>query len=197
MLSGNTLTIPAGTILKFQNTGALSTAGKTLVNGTADSKVIFTSIKDDAYGGDTNADGSVSVPQAGDWLNLTFASGSSSSTIDNALVRYGKNGAIKVDGVSIDIKNTTVENNYSYGVWLNNSTSTIISSSLIQDHQKPEPGSSYGLFLTASSTPFIQNTNFKNNKTGIFADGTSSVQNGGGIIFDGNTINTTPANLIP
>ena len=55
---------------------------------------------------------------------------------------------------------------------------------------------SYGIYMVRSS-PAIQNTVFKNNKTAIFGDALSSVINLGGITFDGNTIDDTPSTLIP
>lgn len=75
----NTLTIEAGAILKFPNTGIpfvlqASGNGKILSNGTKDNPVIFTSDKDDAHGGDANADGTATTPAAGDWSYIVINS---------------------------------------------------------------------------------------------------------------------------
>ncbi len=75
--SGVTLSLQPGTIVKFQNSG--STKGKLLVNGalqapgTASQPVIFTSINDDSFGGDTNQNGGATRPGAGDWDSLTIS----------------------------------------------------------------------------------------------------------------------------
>jgi hypothetical protein len=56
---GLTLTISAGTIVKVgYASGIIVTGGGTLnVEGADESNVVFTSLSDDGYGGDTNADG--------------------------------------------------------------------------------------------------------------------------------------------
>lgn len=66
------LNILEGAILKFDSGKRITvnTGGELFVNGTLDRPVIFTSIKDDAHGGDTNGDGNKSIPSMGDWKNL-------------------------------------------------------------------------------------------------------------------------------
>lgn len=66
------LNILEGAILKFDSGKRITvnTGGELFVNGTLDRPVIFTSIKDDTHGGDTNGDGDKSIPSMGDWKNL-------------------------------------------------------------------------------------------------------------------------------
>ncbi|QQG45492.1 MAG: right-handed parallel beta-helix repeat-containing protein [Candidatus Sungiibacteriota bacterium] len=247
--SGITLTIDPGVVVKFYNgASALIINGTLKAEGTSTDKIVFTSFKDDSYGGDMNQDAAATTPQYGDWGTIKIAG---SGSFDQTLVRYGgvkdsssnfwanirssagsvviKNSTIEEAGVyglwfnnasaSIqsstiknnthdnqasgivvgggsltEIKNSVVENNLSAGILLTNSTTTTISDSLVQNHQSS--ASSRGLSLVSSS-PSIKNTTFKNNTVAIEADGSSSVSNGGGIIFEGNTTNTVPANLIP
>ena len=83
------LTIEAGTIVKTDNPKGINVGGSgTLtVLGTADAPVIFTSSKDDSYGGDTNGDGSATTPQKGDWTHISFGN-SSGNSMDYCKILY-------------------------------------------------------------------------------------------------------------
>ncbi len=62
--------------------------------------MVFTSLKDDAYGGDTNGDGVITYPSAGDWSRIQFSNVNPniSNTFDYALLRYGGYGG---NGMSV------------------------------------------------------------------------------------------------
>jgi hypothetical protein len=71
VMSGITLTIQAGTVVNFDYwTNDLYVIGTLEVEGTASNRVVFTSIKDDTYGGDTNGDDDATSPAPGDWDSI-------------------------------------------------------------------------------------------------------------------------------
>ena len=74
--SEGNLTIEPGVVVKFIPEVYLIIGGVLNAIGTEEEKIIFTSIKDDNHGGDTNNDGDNSQPQAGDWEMINFGTGS-------------------------------------------------------------------------------------------------------------------------
>lgn len=193
---GKTLTIDAGSVVKFSSNGGIYVEGRLLAQGTADNPVVFTSVKDDDCGlpagcGDT--DNASSTPKAGDWLNISFGNGSGPSVVDHAIIRYGgsifvldpQKGAVRLLGGAVAITNTIIEDNYFAGVWMEHAQSTVISDSVIRNHQGPpafSPG--YGIYLSASSSPKITNTRFSNNREHIRTDPDSTYTDGGGNVFE-------------
>lgn len=65
------LTIEPGAIIKIKNARiSIYEEGKIIAEGTAEKRIVFTSLADDRFCGDTNGDGSLSQPEKGDWIDL-------------------------------------------------------------------------------------------------------------------------------
>ena len=87
--NGVTLTIEPGAVLKFSSgQGITVNSGATLeAIGTRAQPIVFTSIKDDEHGGDTNQDGNGTVPEEGDWIGITVNGGD--AVFNNAILQWG------------------------------------------------------------------------------------------------------------
>ena len=115
--SGSSLELVPGTVLKFPEGAFFRAEGTLTAQGTAGLPIIFTSVKDDTAGGDTNNDGTNSLPGPGQWESLYIDS--STSKLENVEVRYagnafnpghggGRTGAVNIRGSSPTITNTRI-----------------------------------------------------------------------------------------
>ncbi|MCX5886079.1 MAG: right-handed parallel beta-helix repeat-containing protein, partial [Proteobacteria bacterium] len=195
--AGRTLTIEPGVIVKLQqgyNTSygysAIYVYGTLIADGTPDQKIVFTSIKDDSYGGDTNGDGNGSSPAAADWVGIRFYSGSVNSVLDNTVVAYAGLGdshepqggfSVYTESSSLTISNNEIKNNSLYddvGIYCN-SSSPNITGNTIWNHGR-------GILCLGPAAPTITGNTISNNTTGIYCDNYSTPTISGNT-FTGNT----------
>ena len=128
--ASTTLTLGAGAILKFTNSGSLTVQGNLSASGASTSQVVFTSIKDDAYGGDTNNDGTVTTPAKADWSQVHLENATATSTISYVLISYGTTG-LKLTNSNASLQNVTFKIN-TLGIQ-GVGTSTVTASGIIFD----------------------------------------------------------------
>ncbi len=142
------LTIEPGVVIKYNqvccNTNSFVVNGGLIAEGTPSERIIFTSIKDDSNGGDTNNDGNNSSPQKGDWRDLQFTASSlaSANSLKYCDFRYGgstaylyiyNSAAIRIFNTQVAIDNCIVEQSASAGIGIWGSASPTISNSQINN----------------------------------------------------------------
>ena len=162
-----TLTIQAGTIVKFDTNASLTVNGTLVLQGAQGSEVIFTSIRDDLYGGDTNGDGTNTLPAAGNWSAIILTNGN--TTFQYAKVLYATKG--------VQVKNSGV--------------SAIAPSILNNIFQQNKNGIALDINSYANITSLIEGNIFTMNEYGLSASQASGKTGTSFPILRNNTFNTS------
>ncbi|MDE3057711.1 MAG: right-handed parallel beta-helix repeat-containing protein [Bacteroidota bacterium] len=89
------LTIQPGVVIKLLYNWwadySINVQGALVANGTKTEPIVFTSMADDSYGGDTNNDGNTTSPDKGNWCSIDFNASAADSlnSMHHCIIRYG------------------------------------------------------------------------------------------------------------
>ncbi|MFG0318734.1 MAG: hypothetical protein ACF8XB_15780, partial [Planctomycetota bacterium JB042] len=135
--AAGTLTLSPGVGLKFSAAGAsLVVDGVLAADGTS-GPIVLTSIHDDQYGGDLNANGGATTPAPGDWTGVQFGSGAGGSALKHVRIRYaGAGGAASVKAVNVGplLEDVVLEKGAGNGVECGGSVNPTLTNCAIDAH---------------------------------------------------------------
>ena len=186
---GVILTIPAGELVKM-SAGQIQVNGSLYCNGTADEPIVFTSFKDDSYGGDLNNDGIATSPAPGDWYSISLSGNGGNDGIghiEHTRMIYGGanyNGqyaafyAYRTDQGYF--RNNIVMNSIYHGAYIAEVTGLDFHDNVFEEC------SSHGIYNQNASFDILNSVCINNGASGIYLIGTSTSSNVQGCQLSGN-----------
>lgn len=163
------LTVEAGSIIKLNGAEIqVQAGGKLTAPGTPAKPIVFTSLADDAFGGDSNDDGARTSPTAGDWRGLKCLGGELELTSASLFYAGGGNESmVRVQrGATVRLRDCQLRYTTQEAVSQRDGAGTV---SLVNSVIANTTVALHGL----SGTNTAVNCTFVDNGTGVMAGGTA------------------------
>jgi len=173
------LTIEPGVVCKFTQNGFLKVKKGLIAKGgsTPDSIIVFTSDRDDFYGGDTYSDGDANVANDRWWRGIYFYGESidDECVLDNCVVKNGTYyytdhphsynfGAVTVDNSSPTITNTRFEDDR-WGILARNTSLPVVNNC---DFIGMDPAKGYGIWNETGTVTVVAENCWWDDSTGPY-----------------------------
>lgn len=148
--ASGTLAINPSSVIKFGSAGQMIVQGRLVSGGAENTKIHFTSLKDDSVGGDTNNDSATSSPVMMDWNGIEFQDGSNGE-LSYTNIRYtgGFNGVSRAAvfnlGATLSLNNLEFSQNFLNDIYHTTGSTTVSRSQF-------STTTSYAVFNAGSST---------------------------------------------
>ncbi len=169
---GISLSVDPGVVVKFTgySYGIKVEGGQLDAAGTAEQEIVFTSVKDDNHGNpaDTNNDGSITAPAAGDWRGIAYNDGATGS-MDHVNLRYaGGYWHYSVDNLyreaglglfdsSPSVEHSTFFDNSDHGLLLLGNSNPLVDGNTFSNHDRTP------ISMSAAAAPVFVDNSFSNN----------------------------------
>jgi hypothetical protein len=126
-----TLVIEPGVVIKFEPESRLTIEGTLEAIGgeNEDDRIIFTSLRDDEYGGVTDKNTGPQDPRG--WDGLVFDQADESSILQNALVRYG---SVAFNDATPRLQNVIIRDSESAALWATPNANPTFNNLQLQDN---------------------------------------------------------------
>lgn len=167
IMPGIKLTINPGVIVKLGYQSTIVNNGILNVLGSADEPVYFTSLQDDSVGGDTNGNGYVYLPEAGDWQSIIIGENGNQASLflNYAIIKYAYTGIDAYSANEFKVFHSTITNNSHAGIEIDSANSAQINNNNIYENYAPyylcisRPGYTADLGLIYGGEAYIDATN--------------------------------------
>ena len=175
--AGSILTVGAGQVVKRRTYlgDDLLVNGTLIADGTPSQPIIFTSFEDDTAGGDSNNNGSASLPGDGTLGAIKFSNTSVTNVMDYVDVRYGgynNAAAVIVDGGALTMTNSVMRNCGTSGLRIQASNPTLTSNTF-------RGNATAAISMDLASNPAISGVTVTGNgANALILDGGNLVGNG-------------------